>query len=256
MCAPLGAPPDVWMLTKFAIGAVVMRGAGCTINDMWDKDIDKQVERTKMRPLAAGTVTQFQALTFLGLQLTAGLSVLLSLNTYSILLGASSMGLVVVYPLMKRFTFFPQFVLGLAFNWGALLGSSAVLGYCPWSVSLPMYMGSIAWTLMYDTIYAHQDKKDDKLVGVKSTALYFGDATKPALVAWSSFFVASLLVSGKFAGMGVPYAVGVAGAAVHMAWQIKTVNLDDVQDCMRKFASNKWVGAIIFSGIVIDKLLA
>ncbi|EKX39470.1 hypothetical protein GUITHDRAFT_158409 [Guillardia theta CCMP2712] len=247
ICAPAGALPDVWMLTKFAIGAVVMRGAGCTINDMWDRNIDKLVERTKMRPLAAGQITQLQALTFLGLQLSAGLCVLVSMNLYSILLGASSLALVVVYPLMKRITFFPQFVLGLAFNWGALLGSSAVLG---------MYCGSVAWTLMYDTIYAHQDKKDDKLVGVKSTALYFGEQTKPALAAWSSFFVASLLVSGKFAGMGIPYAVGVAGAAVHMAWQIRTVDLDNTMDCMQKFVSNKWVGAIIFSGIVIDKLLA
>ena len=158
MVAPPGGLPDMWMLSKFALGAVVMRGAGCTINDMWDKDIDSKVERTRTRPLAAGAITPFQAAGFLGLQLTAGLGVLASLNTYSILLGASSLGLVVMYPLMKRVTHFPQLVLGLTFNWGALLGASAVLGYTPWEICLPLYCGSVFWTLTYDTIYAHQDK--------------------------------------------------------------------------------------------------
>ena len=158
MVAPPGGLPDMWMLSKFALGAVVMRGAGCTINDMWDKDIDSKVERTRTRPLAAGAITPFQAAGFLGLQLTAGLGVLASLNTYSILLGASSLGLVVMYPLMKRVTHFPQLVLGLTFNWGALLGASAVLGHTPWEICLPLYCGSVFWTLTYDTIYAHQDK--------------------------------------------------------------------------------------------------
>lgn len=133
-----------------------MRGAGCTINDLWDRDIDNKVERTRLRPLAAKTVTPFQAFTFLGVQLSVGLAVLTQLNWYSIVLGASSLAVVVVYPLMKRITYWPQFVLGLAFNWGALLGSSAVLGHTNWEVALPLYAGSICWTLVYDTIYAHQ----------------------------------------------------------------------------------------------------
>lgn len=149
-------PSTLYQLALFGTGAVVMRGAGCTINDLWDRDIDNKVERTRLRPLAARTVTPFQAFSFLGLQLSVGLAVLTQLNWYSILLGASSLAVVVVYPLMKRITYWPQFVLGLAFNWGALLGSSAVLGHTNWEVALPLYAGSICWTLVYDTIYAHQ----------------------------------------------------------------------------------------------------
>jgi 4-hydroxybenzoate polyprenyltransferase len=163
MVAQPGHLPNLLMLSKFALGAVVMRGAGCTINDMWDKNIDSKVERTKSRPLAAGAITRFQAAGFLGLQLSAGLGVLVSLNTYSILLGASSLALVVSYPLMKRVTDFPQLVLGLTFNWGALLGASAVLGHTPWDICLPLYFGSVCWTLCYDTIYAHQDKLGNRV---------------------------------------------------------------------------------------------
>ena len=251
--APVSHLPDVWMLSKFALGAVVMRGAGCTINDMWDKDIDSKVERTKMRPLASGAVTRFQAAGFLGLQLTVGLGVLTSLNTYSILLGASSMGLVVLYPLMKRVTNFPQLVLGLTFNWGALLGASAVVGYTPIEVCLPLYLGSVCWTLTYDTIYAHQDRADDIKVGVKSTALYLGDMTKPVCAAWSALFAGGLVAAGQAAGMGMIFHGAVGFAVSHLAWQIVTVNLNRPADCMAKFVSNKWLGAILFFGIVADK---
>ncbi|SAM79572.1 related to COQ2-para-hydroxybenzoate--polyprenyltransferase [Ustilago bromivora] len=170
----------------FGVGAIVMRGAGCTINDMWDVKMDRMVERTKTRPLAAGDITQFQALCFLGVQLSAGLAVLVNLNLYSIILGASSLGVVVLYPLMKRVTYWPQLVLGFAFNWGAMLGWSAVAGAVDWSVVLPLYAGSIFWTLVYDTIYAHQDKTDDVHAGVKSTALLFADKAKPVLSAFSA----------------------------------------------------------------------
>lgn len=171
--------PDPFLLGLFGVGTVVMRGAGCTINDMWDRDIDKKVERTKTRPLAAGTLSLPQALVFLGAQMTVGLGVLVNLNTYrspslplpliekilptnmslvtlSILLGASSLSLVATYPLMKRITYWPQFVLGMAFNWGALLGWSAVAGNLNLAVTLPLYAAGILWTLNYDTIYAHQ----------------------------------------------------------------------------------------------------
>ncbi|KAJ1028811.1 hypothetical protein NDA16_001976 [Ustilago loliicola] len=170
----------------FGVGAVVMRGAGCTINDMWDVKMDRMVERTKTRPLAAGDITQFQAICFLGVQLSAGLAVLVNLNLYSIMLGASSLGVVVLYPLMKRVTYWPQLVLGFAFNWGAMLGWSAVAGAVDWAVVLPLYAGSIFWTLVYDTIYAHQDKTDDVHAGVKSTALLLADKTKPVLSAFSA----------------------------------------------------------------------
>ncbi len=170
----------------FGVGAIVMRGAGCTINDMWDVKMDRMVERTKSRPLAAGDITQFQALCFLGIQLSIGLAVLVNLNLYSIMLGASSLGVVVLYPFMKRVTYWPQLVLGFAFNWGAMLGWSAVAGAVNWGVVLPLYAGSICWTLVYDTIYAHQDKTDDVHAGVKSTALLFGEKTKPVLSAFSA----------------------------------------------------------------------
>jgi 4-hydroxybenzoate polyprenyltransferase len=154
------------LLALFGTGAVIMRGAGCTINDLWDKDFDKQVERTNQRPLAAGTINYPQAWKFLALQLSAGLGVLCQLNMYSIILGASSLGLVIIYPLMKRVTYWPQAVLGLTFNYGALLGWSAVHGSCAWPVVLPLYAGGVCWTLVYDTLYAHQ-------VCLMSLALHF-----------------------------------------------------------------------------------
>ncbi|KAK0557080.1 Para-hydroxybenzoate--polyprenyltransferase, mitochondrial precursor (PHB:polyprenyltransferase) [Tilletia horrida] len=169
-----------------------MRGAGCTINDMWDVKYDRMVERTSMRPIAAGEVTMFQAWCFLGAQLSVGLAVLLNLNWYSIGLGASSLALVTVYPLMKRITYWPQFVLGLAFNWGALLGWTAVAGSPDWAVTLPIYSGCVAWTIVYDTIYAHQDKRDDVKAGVKSTALLFKGRTKAILSLFSIGFIAAV----------------------------------------------------------------
>ncbi|KAK7695527.1 Para-hydroxybenzoate--polyprenyltransferase, mitochondrial precursor (PHB:polyprenyltransferase) [Cerrena zonata] len=173
-------------LGLFGVGALIMRGAGCTINDMWDKNLDKAVARTKDRPLARGDITPTQAFGFLGVQLTGGLAVLTQLNWYSILLGASSLSVVTIYPFMKRITYWPQAVLGLAFNWGALLGWSAVAGAVNWSVCLPLYAGGICWTLVYDSIYAHQDKTDDVTVGIRSTALLFGQNTFPILSALSA----------------------------------------------------------------------
>ncbi|CAD6992812.1 unnamed protein product [Ceratitis capitata] len=158
LSANAGCWPDWKMLGLFATGALIMRGAGCTINDLWDKDIDAKVERTP--------------------QLSLGLLVLLQLNWQSIVLGASSLGLVITYPLMKRITYWPQLVLGMAFNWGALLGWCATQGAVNWEACLPLYLSGICWTIVYDTIYAHQDKFDDIQIGVKSTALRFGENTK------------------------------------------------------------------------------
>ncbi|GAA5894843.1 hypothetical protein JCM6882_006692 [Rhodosporidiobolus microsporus] len=242
-----------WNLALFGTGAVVMRGAGCTINDLWDRDIDKKVDRTKLRPLASGEVKPIQALTFLGGQLSLGLAVLTQLNWYSIALGASSLSLVVLYPLMKRITYWPQFVLGLAFNWGALLGPAAVLGACNWDVALPLYAGSVAWTIVYDTIYAHQDKTDDVHAGVKSTALLFANQTRPILTAFSASFVSLLALSGYLNGQGLPfYALSVGGAAAHLAWQLRTADLETRESCWAIFKSNRDLGAIVWSGMAID----
>ncbi|KAG0362955.1 Para-hydroxybenzoate--polyprenyltransferase, mitochondrial precursor (PHB:polyprenyltransferase) [Gamsiella multidivaricata] len=243
----------LYTIGLFGTGAIIMRGAGCTINDLWDRNIDKKVERTKVRPLASGAVTPSQAIAFLGLQLGAGLAVLTQLNMYSVLLGASSLSLVVTYPAMKRITYWPQVVLGLAFNWGALLGSSAMLGATNWQVALPLYISGVCWTLVYDTIYAHQDKKDDIKIGVKSTALRFGDKTAEYLTGFSAGMVSLLALAGYMNDQGpLFYALSVGGATAHLTWQLKTVNYENPADCWSKFASNKWTGALVFSGIAGD----
>ncbi|KAH8398650.1 hypothetical protein KR215_008742 [Drosophila sulfurigaster] len=255
LSADAGCWPDFTMLGLFATGALIMRGAGCTINDMWDRDIDAKVERTRNRPLASGQITQFDAIVFLSAQLSLGLLVLVQLNWQSILLGASSLGLVITYPLMKRVTYWPQLVLGMCFNWGALLGWCATQGSVNLDACLPLYLSGVCWTIVYDTIYAHQDKLDDLQIGVKSTALRFGENTK----AWLSCFTAAMLTGLSAAGYAcdqtLPYyaAVGVVGA--HLVQQIYSLNIDNPTDCAKKFISNHQVGLILFLGIVLGTLL-
>ncbi|CAO3703546.1 unnamed protein product [Rhizopus stolonifer] len=246
---------SVWdaasMIALFGTGALTMRGAGCTINDLWDRDIDDKVERTKVRPIAAGLISPKQAIGFLGLQLSVGLAVLTQLNMYSILLGASSLSLVVTYPLMKRVTYWPQTVLGLAYNWGALLGWSAMTDM-DLSVAGPLYLGGVCWTLVYDTIYAHQDKKDDIKVGVKSTALRFGERTPEWLAGFSTAFISLTTLAGYMNDQGPLFYAGVLGTAAHLAWQLKTVDYNQPADCWNKFKSNTWTGGILWSGVVAD----
>ncbi|CAI0416267.1 unnamed protein product [Linum tenue] len=255
MAAQPGHLPDIKMMTLFGCGALLLRGAGCTVNDLLDRDIDTKVERTRLRPIASGLLTPFQGLCFLGSQLLLGLGILLQLNDYSKILGASSLLLVFSYPLMKRFTFWPQAYLGLTFNWGALLGWSAIRGSLDPAIVLPLYASGVFWTLVYDTIYAHQDKEDDLKVGVKSTALRFGDSTKLWITGFGIACVSSLAVSGFNADLGWPYYVSLAAASGQLAWQIQTVDLSSRADCNRKFVSNKWFGAIIFSGVLFGRLL-
>ncbi|RDX78463.1 4-hydroxybenzoate polyprenyltransferase, mitochondrial, partial [Mucuna pruriens] len=254
LAATPGQLPDFKMLTLFGSGALLLRGAGCTINDLLDRDIDTMVERTKSRPVASGLLTPFQGLCFLGFQLFLGLGILLQLNNYSRVLGASSLLLVFSYPLMKRFTFWPQAFLGLTFNWGALLGWAAVKGSLDPSIVLPLYASGVFWTLVYDTIYAHQDKEDDLKVGVKSTALRFGDSTKEWITGFGIACLSGLAVSGFNAEIGWPYYASLAVASGHLGWQIWTVDLSSRADCNRKFVSNKWFGAIIFGGILAGRL--
>jgi len=253
VAAPLTTP--LWYMALFGVGAMIMRGAGCTINDMWDMKIDRAVDRTKLRPLAAGDVTPFQALCFLGVQLSAGLAILTQLNLYSIALGATSLSLVVLYPFMKRVTYYPQFVLGLAFNWGAMLGWSAVAGAVDWSAALPLYAGGIAWTVMYDTIYAHQDKLDDVLVNVKSTALRFGQSSRVICSGLAATSVGFLALAGHLSAAGpLYYIISCGGAAIHSAWQLKNVDFDSRPSCWKMFCSNNWMGAIIWLGTFADYL--
>lgn len=318
----------------------LLRGAGCTINDMWDRRVDAQVERTRYRPLAAGVIGLPQATAFLAAQLTLGLGILLQLNPYSQALGAASLALVATYPLAKRVTNLvrsshaalgvlhsdvrdsklmscaptllaailpsrhvlascvagaltsgrvmqPQAHLGLTINWGALLGWAAVRGSCDWAVVLPLYLSGAAWTMIYDTLYAHMDKRDDERASVKSTALLFGTRTKPILYgvhfllrsicfagsgtkAWlcaccdtgsdvAGFAAAAAglqVASGVALGAGLPYYLGVAGGLAHLTWQVSTVDLNVPADCLNKFKSNVGYGAIVTTGIVLDKLSA
>lgn len=255
LAADPGALPDARLLTLFGLGSFLLRGAGCTVNDLWDREIDSKVARTRNRPIASGAISVPKAVAFLGAQLLLGLGVLVQLNDYSKILGASSLALVAAYPGMKRITNWPQAFLGLTFNWGALLGWAAVHGSCDWGAVLPLYASGVAWTLVYDTIYAHQDKHDDLKVGVKSTALHFGDDTKKYLSGFAIAGTSALCASGAYVGLDFPFYVGVASAASHLAWQIATVDLNNREDCAAKFRSNSTYGALVFAGIVAGKVL-
>ncbi|XP_065079264.1 4-hydroxybenzoate polyprenyltransferase, mitochondrial [Ochlerotatus camptorhynchus] len=254
LSAPAGCLPDPWMLALFGTGAFIMRGAGCTINDMWDRDIDGKVARTKSRPLVAGELSTADAWFFLGAQLGVGLLILLELNWYSIMLGASSLGLVIIYPLMKRVTHWPQLVLGMTFNWGALLGWSATQGSVMWSACLPLYLSGVCWTIVYDTIYAHQDKVDDALLGIKSTAIRFGDNTKLWLSGFSTAMIGGLVASGMVCEQTWPFYSALGVISAHLAHQIYSLNINNPTDCANKFISNHQVGLILFLGIVLGTL--
>jgi 4-hydroxybenzoate polyprenyltransferase len=247
--------PDLWLMALFAVGAVVMRGAGCTFNDWADRDFDGLVERTRRRPIPSGDVSPKRALMFLGAELAVGLLILLQFNTFAILVGTASLLLVFPYPYMKRITYWPQAWLGLTFNWGALLGWAAASGALSWS-ALVMYAAGLFWTLGYDTIYAHQDKEDDALIGVKSTALRLGDHTKPWLLLFYGLTVLLLGLSGWLAGLAWPYYVLLAGAWLQSLWQVSDLEMDDSADCLAKFKSNRFFGLLVLAGIVAGKVLA
>ena len=246
--------PDVTLLVLFTAGAFVMRAAGCTLNDIFDRDFDARVERTQRRPLPSGAIGMRGAVAFMAVLLAAGLAILLQLNLFAICLGAGSLLLVVLYPLMKRITYWPQAFLGITFNYGALLGWAAVQGGIGWPAGL-LYAGGIAWTLGYDTIYAHQDKEDDLLIGVKSSALALGERTRPWLIVFYVAAVAGLAGAGAAAAMAWPYYVGVALAALVLGWQALRVRIESPPDCLAKFKANGWVGLLVFAGIVAAQAL-
>ena len=240
----------IWYLFLFFIGAVAMRGAGCTWNDLVDQKIDNKVERTRSRPLPSGQVSRLQAKIFMGLQCLVGLIVLVEFNPFSIILGISSLVVVAIYPFMKRVTDWPQFFLGLAFNWGALMGWATIYGGLDFA-PLSLYFGSVLWTIGYDTIYAHQDKEDDAIVGVHSTARLFGEKTKSALVFLYSGFLVLSLIAFLLAGVPAFAYLGLLLAAIHMFYQIITIDIDNNSECLRLFKSNSTVGCLIFFGLVL-----
>ncbi|VDN06312.1 unnamed protein product [Thelazia callipaeda] len=314
LAAPPGSLPDFKMLALFACGSILMRSAGCVINDIFDKNYDKMVRRTQSRPLASGELSNREAFALLAVLLSGSLSILLQFNWFSVIVGASSLSLVIAYPLAKRFTYWPQLVLGLtsnwgvllawchlcpktllaviplytatvlytatydtiysqqvlclilsyvyskinsrlAFNWGALLGWAAVRDELCWIVALLLYLASLNWTLIYDTIYAHQDKKDDIMAGVKSTALLFGDKTKKWLTGFAVATVLGFGTTGAMLHQTWPFYTALSATAAHLSWQIWTVNINDPNDCWKKFKTNQWLGVILFSGIVLGNVL-
>ena len=241
------------LFATFGIGALTMRGAGCTFNDICDRDFDAQVARTRDRPLPSGQVTVRGAAVFLAVLLTAGLAILLTLEPFAIAVGAASLVLVFTYPLSKRVTYWPQFVLGLAFNWGALLGWAAVREEISLAPVL-LYAGGIFWTLGYDTIYAHQDRRDDPAAGVKSTARRLGLGSKPWLYAF--YLIAALLfaATGHVVGLGWVFFAGLALATLQFVWQVADVDLDSPRDCLAKFRSNRLAAWLVLGSIVIAQL--
>ncbi len=243
--------PDPWHLVLFAIGAVAMRGAGCTWNDLTDRDLDARVERTRSRPIPSGQVTPRRAFAFLVIQALVGLAVLLQFNLFTVGMGILSLATVVVYPFLKRVTYWPQIGLGLAFSWGALMGWPAVFGRLD-APALILYAGAISWVIAYDTIYAHQDREDDALIGIKSTALLFGERTKPALLAFFAGAVALIGLAGWLAGAGLFFVAGLLAFAVHLGWQVRRLDMTDPDLCLRLFKSNRDAGLILFAGMLLD----
>ncbi|MFI5016087.1 MAG: 4-hydroxybenzoate octaprenyltransferase [Hyphomicrobiales bacterium] len=246
--------PNPYHICLFLIGAVAMRGAGSTWNDILDRDIDAKVERTRARPLPAGEVSVRAAFLFMGLLTLIGAAVLAAFNPFSVALGLASLAVVAVYPLMKRITFWPQAVLGLAFAWGALMGWAALFG----GLDLPaltLYAGAVAWTIAYDTIYALQDLRDDSIVGVRSTARLFGGRTKLAVGLFQAAAVLLVTLSVALVGGNLLGYLGCAGFAAHLAWQTASIDIDDPRKALMLFRSNWPAGLILFAGLVADALV-
>jgi len=247
--------PSPQLLALFALGALAMRAAGCAYNDYVDRDFDAQVARTASRPIPSGQIAPAEALAFAAVCALVGLLVLIQFNMFTIRLGAASLILVAVYPFLKRYTYWPQLALGLAFNWGALVGWAAVTG----TLALPailLYCGSVLWTMGYDTIYAHQDKEDDLMLGLKSTAIRFGPATMTWVGGFYAGAVTLWLAAGFFAGTHLIFFTAVVLVSLQMAWQVMTLNIGDPNNCLRRFRSNREVGLVIFLGLVADMALS
>jgi 4-hydroxybenzoate polyprenyltransferase len=247
--------PNPRLLVLFAVGALVMRAAGCTYNDLIDRDIDARVARTRGRPLPSGQVSVRGAIFFMLALCLVGFAVLLSFNSFTVWLGLGVLPIVALYPFVKRFSYWPQAVLGLAFNWGALLGWASVLGRLDWP-AIVLYAGAVAWTIGYDTIYAHQDREDDGLLGLKSTALRFGQATRTWLILLYAIAWLAITAAGVMAHAGTAFLLGMVAAGAHLAWQVATLNIDDPENCLKRFRSNRDFGALVLGAILIDMALA
>ncbi len=247
--------PSLWLMILFGLGAMIMRGAGCIFNDITDRDFDGRVARTADRPIPSGAVSVTQAVVYMGLLCLIGLIILLQFNWFAVGVGAASLLLVFTYPFAKRITYWPQAMLGLTFNWGALLGWAAVRGDLQ-GPALVLYAAGFFWTLGYDTIYAHQDKEDDVLIGVKSTALLLGENTRPWIAVFHAIAIVLIGISGWMVGLAWPFYVALVLAAAQLVWQTVDVDFDDPHDCLRKFKSNRLFGWLLFGGIILGQVMA
>lgn len=254
----LASPSFLWeaffYLLLFIVGAFLMRPAGCIINDIFDKEIDAHVERTKQRPLASGALNLKQALVLLFLLLFLALTILLLTNKTTFILGIISMFMVIIYPLLKRYIWWPQLFLGLTFNMGALMGSAAIKNQVTIE-SILFYAGCIFWTLSYDTVYAHQDKKDDEKLGMKSTALYFGDRTKPWLKKFYLITIMLWLYAGVLSSLNNIFFISLLAIWFIFHRQYKNFNPDNPSQCMSIFKNNSYVGLLLFFGILLDRII-
>ena len=247
--------PDLRMAVLFAAGAVLMRGAGCVVNDILDRDIDARVARTRTRPLPAGEIGVPGALALLALLLAVSLAVLLAFNRTTVLLGAASLVLVATYPLMKRVTWWPQAFLGLTFNWGALMGWTAVTG----TLGLPallLYAGAALWTLGYDTIYAHQDREDDALAGVRSTARRLGAASPHWVAGFYAGALCLIAAAGLTAGLAPLFLARLLLPAVLLARQLRIWRMDDPASALAAFRANRDVGLAVLAALLAGRVLA
>jgi 4-hydroxybenzoate polyprenyltransferase len=243
----------LWLTFLFFVGAFVMRGAGCVVNDLWDRDIDAKVERTRGRPLASGAVRPRQAVAFLALLCTVGLLILLQLSATAIWLGVLSLLPILLYPAAKRVTDYPQLVLGFTFGWGALMGPAAAAGALGWE-AITLYAAVILWILGYDTIYAHQDREDDAMVGIGSTALKFGERTRPFLAACYAASMALLALTGVLAGLSAWFFLALLLPGVLLARQVQTLDIHDPAHCLMLFKANREVGLAVALAILIGRM--
>ncbi|RCI14249.1 hypothetical protein L249_5999 [Ophiocordyceps polyrhachis-furcata BCC 54312] len=246
----------------FLAGALIMRGAGCTINDLWDRNLDSNVRRTRLRPLARGAVKPFSGVVFTGAQLLAGFAILLQFPLPCVVCGALSLPLVAIYPLAKRVTYYPQFVLGLTFSWGAILGFPAlgldlIENGAAVTAASCLYASNVAWTVLYDIIYAHMDKYDDAQAGIKSIALKHGAESKKILAGLAMAQVSLLAASGLASGAGPVFFIGSCGGALlSLAVMIHRVNLRSVQNCWWWFVKGCWItGGTISAGLAVDYMI-
>ncbi|MGI9129096.1 MAG: 4-hydroxybenzoate octaprenyltransferase [Roseomonas sp.] len=243
----------LWLTALFGLGAVLMRGAGCVVNDLWDRDLDRQVERTAGRPLASGALWARHALVFLALVLAAALLILLQLNSAAQLLGVASLLPVVLYPLAKRVTDWPQAVLGVIFSWAAPMGYAAVTGGLD-AAAFALWAAGFFWILGYDTIYAHQDREDDALVGIRSSALRLGEKTRSFLILCYGLTMALLALAGWLAGLAPWYLLGLALPGAMLARQVIRLDIADPALCLRLFKANRDVGLAIAAAFLLGRL--